>query len=312
MKIQSIKNSILFLVLSLFTSGFNSFGQIEIVDLSKTKARKIIKYDSTFFLPKVFSENEAILNGIKGQNLIFLSAPYGIALLKNGEKTTIYGDEFNKYLNKPLKISEIIESEILFLENSDSIIYKPSFTDVVVIESGYNFFLKNNIGRKYYTVNKVANITPFDGSPISLMPGKVIFLKNVQLAKLSKIDDYAFLYTFQYEGSEFKFKKDYNFFDIFSSGIDGLDRFSYGESFQSVDFMNENLFKKVEKSIFKSNIYNSKISVGMSELEVHLSWGIPSKSRSSSGFDKVLLYEQDDSSFIWVYFKKGKVVKIIK
>ena len=305
-------NFIILLILSLLISVFNGFGQIEVVDLSKNKVQKVIKYDSTFFLPKVFSENEAILNGIKGQNLIFLSAPYGTAILKNGVKKTIFNDEFNKYLNKPLKITEIIESEILFVENSDSILYKPSITDVVVIESGYKFFLKNNIGRKYYTVNRVGNITPFEGSPISLMPGKVIFLKNVQLAKLSELNDFAFLYTFQYEGGEFKFKKDYNFFDIFSSGVDGLDRFGYGDSFQSVDLMNENLYKKIEKSPFKSNIYNSKISVGMNELEVHLSWGIPSKARSSSGFDKVLLYEQDDSSYIWVYFKKGKVVKIIK
>ena len=94
-------------------------------------------------------------------------------------KKTIFNDEFNKYLNKPLKITEIIESEILFVENSDSILYKPSITDVVVIESGYKFFLKNNIGRKYYTVNRVGNITPFEGSPISLMPGKVIFLKKI-------------------------------------------------------------------------------------------------------------------------------------
>jgi hypothetical protein len=312
MKIQPTMNFFPFLVLSLLIIGFTSLGQIEIVDLSKNMVNKTIKYDSTFFLPKVFSENESILNGIKGQNLIFLSAPYGAALLKNGEKKNIYTDEFNKYINKALKISEIIESEILIVENSDSILYKPSFTDVVFIESGYNKFLKNNLGKKYYIVNKGVNITPFEGRPITFKPGKVIFLKKVQLAKLSEINDFAFLYTFHYDGEEFKFKKDYNFFDVFSSGINGLDRFSYGESFQSVDFMDENLFKKIEKSIFKNNIYNSKISVGMSELEVNLAWGIPSKARSSSGYDKVLLYEQGDSSYIGVYFKKGKAVKILK
>lgn len=287
------------------------FSQVEVVDFSTIASEKVEKYDSSYFQPNYKFDNSSVMKGLIGHNLIFLAEPQytsNIEIFQHGKKQSESGI-FNKYLFQPCKIEKVIGGKFYLSCLSDSILYKPSFVDAksIIINEGFEKFKNQHIGKKYYSLSSM-NFTSLDNKEIQVAQTQMFTIEGVEIIKLSKYE-MGLGFEFSSQNKKFKISMPFNDFYIeYGGDPKGKIEFTF-EYINKLELVDDVLYNFINKSLFKKNILKSEIVVGMTEKEIRIVWGMPTRDKMSAGYDKVMIYEKGSSSY-YLYLKGKKVVKI--
>ena len=301
--------------LILLLSCIITFGQIQISDHTKVNDEKVTKYDTSYFYPDYKISNDDVMRGLIGYHFTFLDIPFGMKLMKDGEEKSIYGSDKDRFIYKSMDVVSVEKKDYSHIFNlnceGEMLIYKPSSSDKFLIDEGYNKFVESQKNRVFYSLSQ-KKITPFDGSEFEIQRDIPIELKKVEIGKVSTLS-HEIIFTFSYNNSEFKMTKKLDDFYISQKWFLNEDKmleftFNY---IHSLKLMTNNIYSKLNESKYKKEIYEGKGLVGMTEFELRLSWGIPTRSRVMSGYENVLIYESSNSQTMFC-FKGGKVVNIIQ
>jgi hypothetical protein len=282
--------------------------QIQVSDYSKVEEIRIEKYDSTYFQPNYNFDNLPIMNGLVGHNLIFLKEPlssFDYEIFQDRVKQT----SFNKYLFQNCKIEKVVNGRFYLSCLGDSIMYKPSSLDAknIIISEGFDKFKINHKGKKFYSLSALS-FTSLDNQEVQLSETQELVIENIEIVKLSTYE-FGVGFKFSSQNKSFTIGLPLNDFYIEYGGdpkgkIDFL--FEY---VNKLELVNDVLYGAINKSIFKKNILKGEIVVGMTEKEIRIVWGMPTRDKMSSGYDKIMIYEAG-SSVYYLYMKGRKLVKI--
>ena len=287
------------------------FSQIEVVDFSNVVSEKVEKYDSSYFQPNYKFDNLSVMNGLIGHNLIFLAEPQytsNIEIFQNGKKQSV-SNVFNKYLFQLCKIEKVISGKFYLSCLSDSILYKPSFSDAksIIINEGFEKFKSQHISKKYYSLSTM-NFTSLDNQEIQVAQTQMFTVESVEIIKLSTYE-MGLGFQFSSQNKKFKIAMPFNDFYIeYGGDPKGKIEFTF-EYINKLELVDVVLYNFINKSLFKKNILKGEIVVGMTEKEIRIVWGMPSRDKMSSGYDKIMIYENGSSSY-YLYLKGKKLIKI--
>lgn len=288
------------------------WGQVTIVDLSANKENEIEHYDSSYFVPTYNFSDKKVMRGLVGNHIIFLEMPSTeLKLFKNGSELKYYEVREN-YRYKSCKI-EGVEAEgynkyfNLSCCNGDSLVYEPSSANTVIIEEGFERLKEKLIGKTFYSLDAMT-FNSTDGQQIQVVQSAKLMLKNVEIGKLSTYE-FGLLFEFEHLDKKFKMALALNDYYISNGGdpkgklVFNLDYINFLHLADSI------LYSKILKSPFKTTILKGEITVGMSDNEIRMSWGMPTRDSKSAGYDYVMVYEQGSSTY-YFYMKGKKCVKI--
>jgi hypothetical protein len=307
MSINLLKKTAFF----LFLSPLFILAQIQVSDFSKSQQEKVEDYDSTYFQPNYKFDNLPVMNGLVGHNLIFLNKPnnsYNYEIFQNRVKQTSIS-AFDKYLFQNCKIENVVNGQFYLSCLGDSIMYKPSSLDAnnIIISEGFEKLKSKHLGKKFYSLSAV-KFASLENTEIQVGQGQVLTIENIEIAKLSSYS----------MGLGFKFSSQNQIFTIalpfddfyFQYGGDPKGKIVFTfEYINRLEIVDEALNSAINKSLFKKNILKGEIVVGMTEKEIRIVWGMPSRDKVSSGYEKVLIYEGGGTTY-YLYMKGKKLVKI--
>lgn len=306
-----IKKNILIITLFL---PFLLSAQIKITDLSQFKEIEVEKYDSSYFIPNYKFNSKEVMKGLIGNHITFLNiSKYDLELYRLGTKIEYTNIKEEDYIFKSFKIIDVIYKEYnnryVLKSGDDSILFKPTYSNTLIIEEGFKKFQNKYLNKKYFSIS-LGEIKSIDDITIFIKKDNPIFVSDIEIGKLS-INQFGVLFSLKYHDTTFKMSL--NLEDDF---------FSYGETPEGkIDFVNEHynylklidlkLYDLLQKSKFKSNIYKTQVALGMSETEILLSWGIPSKYINAAGYDNIMKYSMREGENTFLYIRGGKCVKIL-
>ena len=305
MIIEILKKGVVYLCLF----PMSLVAQIEISDFSNVDSKRIEKYDSSYFKPNYKFNNLPVMNGLIGHTIIFLEKPLlKIEIFQNGNKQSS-NSSFNKYLFQNCKIEKVIGGKFYLSCLGDSIMYEPTFSDdkSIIIKEGFEKLKSKHIGKKYYSLSALKFLS-LDNQEIQVSKGQVLIIENIEIVKLSSIE----------MGIGFKFLNQNNRFIIalpfddyyFEYGGDPKGKLDFTfEYINKLELLDDNLNNLINKSLFKKNILKNEIVVGMTEKEIRIVWGMPTRDKMAAGFDKIMIYEAGTSTY-YLYLKGKKLVKI--
>ena len=285
--------------------------QIQVSDFSKVEEGRIEKYDSTYFQPNYKFDNLPVMNGLVGHNLIFLDKPtssYNCEIYQNRVKQTSISS-FDKYLFQNCRIEKVVNGQFHLSCLGDSIMYKPSSLDAnnIIISEGFDKLKRNHMGNKYYSLSAV-KFASLENTEIQVGQGQVLTIDNIEIVKLSS---YSMGVGFKFSSQNQSFTIALPFDDsYFQYGGDPKGKIDFTfEYINKLEIVDEALNSVINKSLFKKNILKGEIVVGMTEKEIRIVWGMPSRDKVSSGYEKVLIYEGGGTTY-YLYMKGKKLVKI--
>jgi hypothetical protein len=287
------------------------FSQIEVVDFSKVESIRVEKYDSSYFKPNYKFDNLAVMNGLVGHGLIFLAEPIyasNVEIFQNGKKQSS-GDVFKKYLFQLCKIEKIVNGKFHLSCLSDSILYKPTFSDAkgIIISEGFDKFKSNHIGKKYHSLSSLSFIS-LDNQEVQVSQTQELVIENIEIVKLSMYE-MGVGFKFSSQNKSFTIALPFDDFYIeYGGDPKGKIDFLF-EHIHKLELVNDVLYGAINKSIFKKNILKGEVVVGMTEKEIRIVWGMPTRDKMATGFDKIMIYEAG-SSVYYLYLKGKKLVKI--
>jgi hypothetical protein len=287
------------------------YAQIQMSDFSKVEESKIEKYDSTYFQPNYKFENLPVMNGLVGHNLIFLDKPlpaYDLEIYQNRVKQTSI-NAFDRYLFQNCRIEKVVNGKFHLSCLGDSIMYNPSSLDVskIIITEGFEKLKREHIGKKFYSLSAL-EFASLENTKIQVVQGQVLTIENIEIAKLSS---YSMGVGFKFfsQNQSFTIAMPFNdFYFIYGGDPKGKIDFTL-EYINKLEIVDEALNAAINKSIFKKNILKGEIVVGMTEKEIRIIWGIPTRDKMSVGYDKIMIYEAGGITY-YLYMKANKLVKI--
>ena len=297
----------LLIIFMCCTCSVPLFSQFEVEDISK-KIEKIAPYDSSYFVPDYNFINPQVINGLKNYNLVFLDFPSDFKALVNGKLISSYNLNKEEYLFKPFTIREFKKIEfsdlLMCTKGEDTICFKPSSSDKVIILEGYEKFRNSLLGKYFSTQNQ--SVTDFTDTKIQIKQNSEMVLYDVKLAKVSSFD-FGLKFSFKIQDDTAVFVQNLFNYEEFGTDFLGNLNFQY-DLIYNFNLKNEGNYNLIKNSKFRSYITKSQVIVGMSEKEILLSWGAPNRFISKQGYDKVAVYETNNAM---VYYKNKKAIKIL-
>ena len=285
--------------------------QIQVSDFSKVEEVRIEKYDSSYFQPNYKFDNLPVMNGLVGHTLIFLKEPmsnYGFEIFQKGIKQKSY-NAFEKYLFQNCKIEKVVNGQFYLSCLGDSLMYKPSFSDEksIVILEGFEKFKSRHINKQFFSLSNV-KFTSLENKEIQVIQGQALKIESIEIAKLDK---YNLGVGFKFSSQNQNFTIGMPFGDFYLEyGGDPKGKIDFTfEYINKLEIVDEALNSAINKSLFKKNILKGEIVVGMTEKEIRIVWGMPTRDKMSAGYDKIMIYEAGGSTY-YLYIKGKKLVKI--
>lgn len=288
-----------------------SQAQIQVQDYSRVEEIKIEKYDSSYFQPNYKFENLPVMNGLVGHTLIFLKEPmsnYGYEIFQKGIKQKSY-NAFEKYLFQNCKIEKVVNGQFYLSCLGDSLMYKPTFSDEknIVILEGFERFKSRHLSKQFYSLSTV-KFTSIENNEIQVVQGQALKIENIEIAKLDK---YSLGLGFQFSSQNQNFTVGMplgDFYLEYGGDPKGKIDFRVG-NIEMLEVVDESLNALINKSLFKKNILKGEVVVGMTEKEIRIIWGMPTRDKMSAGYDKIMIYEAGSTTF-YLYMKGKKLVKL--
>ncbi len=288
-----------------------SQAQIQVQDYSRVEEVRIEKYDSSYFQPNYKFDNLPVMNGLVGHTLIFLKEPMfnmGFEIFQKGIKQDSY-NAFEKYLFQNCKIEKVVNGQFYLSCLGDSLMYKPSFTDQrsIVILEGFEKFKSRHINKQFFSLSTV-KITSLENNEIQVVTGQALKIESIEIAKLDK---YSLGLGFQFSNQNQNFTVGMPFGDSYLEyGGDPKGKIDFRVGYiNMLEVVDESLNAVINKSLFKKNILKGEVVVGMTEKEIRIVWGMPTRDKMSAGFDKIMIYEAGGTTY-YLYMKGKKLVKL--
>lgn len=298
---------------SLFLCFFPALiqAQIQVQDYSRVEEVRIEKYDSSYFQPNYKFGNLPVMNGLVGHTLIFLKEPmsnYGYEIFQKGIKQKSY-NAFEKYLFQNCKIEKVVNGQFYLSCLGDSLMYKPSFSDGrnIVILEGFERFKSRHINKQFFSLSTV-KFTSLENNEIQVVQGQALKIESIEIAKLDK---YNLGVGFKFSSQNQNFTIGMPFGDFYLEyGGDPKGKIDFTfEYINKLEVVDEALNSAINKSLFKKNILKGEIVVGMTEKEIRIVWGMPTRDKMSAGYDKIMIYEAGSTTY-YLYMKGKKLVKL--
>lgn len=285
--------------------------QIQVQDYSKVEEVRIEKYDSSYFQPNYKFDNLPVMNGLVGHTLIFLKEPmsnYGFEIFQKGIKQKSY-NAFEKYLFQNCKIEKVVNGQFYLSCLGDSLMYKPSFSDEksIVILEGFEKFKSRHINKQFFSLSNV-KFTSLENKEIQVIQGQALKIESIEIAKLDK---YNLGVGFKFSSQNQNFTIGMPFGDFYLEyGGDPKGKIDFTfEYINKLEIVDEALNSAINKSLFKKNILKGEIVVGMTEKEIRIVWGMPTRDKMSAGYDKIMIYEAGGTTY-YLYMKGKKLDRI--
>jgi hypothetical protein len=286
------------LIAVLFISVLSNycFAQLTKTELTPTK-KKAENYDSSYVkLPVVVSDEQ--LRGLVGQKFMMLKKPITLYKRKGNTKERVGFSERSNYVMKELLFTEITEidgyeSVILELGEDQLVIDKQTgnLRDLVVVGGLEKVKGSFRSGR---VIQETGILSDLNGEIIEIGP------------------------DFEVDSIDFTVVGEDLVLAMFHSGQKRLLHYDgtveddndilvlHDKGYLTIKLITQKAFIQYAKSKFWSDIRKGKVTQGMSEHLVRVSWGIP-QSISNYGEHKILKY-----SNYWVWIKADKVDKLSK
>jgi len=304
--------------LSIFFFPISIFGQITIVDYSE-QIKKVVPYDTSYFINNVKFTNDEVLIGLVGHHLTMLS-PERLYTSKVRNNTSIgffkeEVDDLKFGTFKILKVEKIDYQDCFLLGNEkDTFYYKVEYSsNDYIINEGFDKLKQNLINQDYFAFNE-ESITGIDGVTYNLVWGEKLKIVNVEIGKISNND---FGVVFKFKGSTGELKLPLKLNDTwFEFGGDPEGSITFNITSpenvlgKSVKILNEKLFRVYMNSTFKNDIKSGTLKAGMSKEEILLFLGRPFSNLSVPGYDDVWVYGSGSNSFK-ILFKGSRSVKVL-
>jgi hypothetical protein len=296
-----------YLMASLAFFLFNlSYSQIEISDNSK-QTKVVGKPYNGEFAVFDYSLSEEQKAGVVGSKITLIDV--FIYNIKTKDGKTVSGLGKDLFSNKTFDIIDYsydFHDELTIQNDTGIYIYNPSLTDTYLFNS---FF--DNIKSKYsveqvLTLRSGKSLKNVEGVDVSFIIDKPYEITDIRFSKLA--NGYGFTMTLNNENT-FVYPTNYNQ----TKEPDFLKLSSNEILPQTVLFILKSKYNQfeIENKRFISEIKEGVAKAGMTEKQVVLSWGTPSKVFSNiAGYDKVYDYGTTGNSQT-LYFKKG-ILKLIK
>ena len=285
--------------------------QIQVQDYSKVEEVRIEKFDSSYFQPNYKFDNLPVMNGLVGHTLIFLKEPmsnYGYEIFQKGIKQKSY-NAFEKYLFQNCKIEKVVNGQFYLSCLGDSLMYKPSFSDEksILILEGFEKFKSRHINKQFFSLSTV-KFTSLENMEIQVIQGQALKIESIEIAKLDK---YNLGVGFKFSSQNQNFTIGMPFGDFYLEyGGDPKGKIDFTfEYINKLEIVDEALNSAINKSLFKKNILKGEIVVGMTEKEIRIVWGMPTRDKMSAGYDKIMIYEAGGTTY-YLYMKGKKLVKL--
>jgi hypothetical protein len=285
--------------------------QIQVQDYSKVEEVRIEKYDTSYFQPNYKFDNLPVMNGLVGHTLIFLKEPmsnYGYEIFQKGIKQKSY-NAFEKYLFQNCKIEKVVNGQFYLSCLGDSLMYKPSFSDEksILILEGFEKFKSRHINKQFFSLSTV-KFTSLENMEIQVIQGQALKIESIEIAKLDK---YNLGVGFKFSSQNQNFTIGMPFGDFYLEyGGDPKGKIDFTfEYINKLEIVDEALNSAINKSLFKKNILKGEIVVGMTEKEIRIVWGMPTRDKMSAGYDKIMIYEAGGTTY-YLYMKGKKLDRI--
>jgi hypothetical protein len=285
--------------------------QIQVQDYSKVEKVRIEKYDTSYFQPNYKFDNLPVMNGLVGHTLIFLKEPmsnYGYEIFQKGIKQKSY-NAFEKYLFQNCKIEKVVNGQFYLSCLGDSLMYKPSFSDEksILILEGFEKFKSRHINKQFFSLSTV-KFTSLENMEIQVIQGQALKIESIEIAKLDK---YNLGVGFKFSSQNQNFTIGMPFGDFYLEyGGDPKGKIDFTfEYINKLEIVDEALNSAINKSLFKKNILKGEIVVGMTEKEIRIVWGMPTRDKMSAGYDKIMIYEAGGTTY-YLYMKGKKLDRI--
>lgn len=285
------------LIAVLFISqlNHNCFAQLTMTEL--TPKEKTESYDSSYVkLPFVVSDEQ--LRGLVGQKLIMLKKPATLFKRKGNTKERVGFSERSNYVMKELLLAEITEidgyeSVILELGEDQLVIDKQTgnIQDLFVVGG---FAKAKGLFRSGRVIEEKKSLSDLNGEPMEIMSDFKI--DSIDFTVVGEDLVVALFFNGQ--------KRLLYYDDQVEDEKDILVLRDKG--YFTINLITSNSFLRYSKSKFWSDVRQGKVTTGMSELLVRISWGIP-QSISSYGEYKIWKYYN-----YWVWMKADKVEKLTR
>lgn len=232
----------------------------------------------------------------------------GFEIFQKGIKQDSY-NAFEKYLFQNCKIEKVVNSQFYLSCLGDSLMYKPSFTDQrsIVILEGFEKFKSRHINKQFFSLSTV-KITSLENNEIQVVIGQALKIESIEIAKLDK---YSLGLGFQFSSQNQNFTVGMPFGDSYLEyGGDPKGKIDFRVGYiNMLEVVDESLNAVINKSLFKKNILKGEVVVGMTEKEIRIVWGMPTRDKMSAGFDKIMIYEAGGTTY-YLYMKGKKLVKL--
>lgn len=286
--------------------------QIQLQDYSRVEEGRVEKYDSTYFQPNYKFDNLPVMNGLVGHNLIFLDKPtssYNYEIYQNRVKQTSISS-FDKYLFQNCRIEKVVNGQFHLSCLGDSLMYKPGFSDArnIVILEGFERFKSRHINKQFFSLSTV-KFTSLENKEIQVVQGQALRIESIEIAKLGKFD-LGVGFKFSSQNQNFTIGMPFSDFYLeYGGDPKGKINFTFLSDLTVLEVVDESLNALINKSLFKKNILKGEVVVGMTEKEIRIVWGMPTRDKMSAGYDKIMIYEAGGTTY-YLYMKGKKLVKL--
>jgi hypothetical protein len=143
---------------------------------------------------------------------------------------------------------------------------------------------------------------------IQVIQGQALKIESIEIAKLDK---YNLGVGFKFSSQNQNFTIGMPFGDFYLEyGGDPKGKIDFTfEYINKLEIVDEALNSAINKSLFKKNILKGEIVVGMTEKEIRIVWGMPTRDKMSAGYDKIMIYEAGGTTY-YLYMKGKKLDRI--